>query len=90
MFDSCSKLLFTDESYVKNVITLGADVNLSVHVDKKKKGILILGEEPTPRLHDTAFTAEAKYPIDFTQSRKRLVLRLYIIMDSTVSYLLML
>ena len=57
---------------------------------RKKKGILILGEEPTPRLHDTAFTAEAKYPIDFTQSRKRLVLRLYIIMESTVSYLLML
>ena len=34
----------------------------SVHVDKMKKDFLILTEGPT---------AEAKYPFNFTQSRKR-------------------
>ena len=47
----------------------------SVHVDNKGKDILILGEGPTQRLNRT-LTAEAKYPINFTQSRKRFVLSL--------------
>ena len=47
----------------------------SVHVDNKRKDILILGEGPTQRLNHT-LTAEAKYPINFTQSRKRFVLSL--------------
>ena len=49
----------------------------SVHVDNKGKDILILGEGPTQGLDDTTLTAEAKYPIMFTQSRKRLVLSLH-------------
>ena len=40
----------------------------SVHVDKKGKDIVILGEGPTQGLDDTTLTAEAKYPINFTQS----------------------
>ena len=32
----------------------------SIHVDKKKKDILIIGESPTQGLHDTASTAEKK------------------------------
>ena len=48
----------------------------SVHVDNKEKDMLILGERPTHRLHDTTLTAEAKYPIDFTQSNRRFVLSL--------------
>ena len=43
----------------------------SVHVDKQGKDILILGEGPTQGLDDTTLTAEAKYPINFTQSGKR-------------------
>ena len=43
----------------------------SVHIDNKRKYILILGEGPTKRLDDTTLTEEAKYPIDFTQLRKR-------------------
>ena len=31
----------------------------------------------TQELYDTTLTAEAKYPINFTQSRKRFVLRLH-------------
>ena len=36
--------------------------------DDKGKDIVILGERPTQGLDDTALTAEAKYPINFTQS----------------------
>ena len=49
----------------------------SVHVDNKGKDILILGEGPTQGLDDTTLTAEAKYPINFTQSGKRFVLSLH-------------
>ena len=49
----------------------------SVHVDNKGKDILILGEGPTQGLNDTKFPAEAKYPINFTQSGKRFVLSLH-------------
>ena len=48
----------------------------SVHIDNKNKDILILGEGPTQRLDDTILTTEAKYPIDFTQPRKKLALSL--------------
>ena len=48
----------------------------SVHVDKKKK-ILVLGEGPTQALDDTTVTPETKYPVNFIQSEKRLVLSLY-------------
>ena len=49
----------------------------SVHIDNKNKDILILDEGPKQRLDDTALTAEAKYPINFTQSGKRFVLCLH-------------
>ena len=49
----------------------------SVHADNKGKDILILGEGPAKRLHDTTLTAKAKYPTNFTQSGKRFVLSLH-------------
>ena len=49
----------------------------SVHVDKKGKYILILGEGPTQGLDDTTLTTEAKYLINFTQPGKRFVLILH-------------
>ena len=49
----------------------------SVHVDNNRKDLLILGEERTQKLIDTTLTAEAKYPINFTQSGKRFVLSLH-------------
>ena len=48
----------------------------SVHVNNKNKDILILGEGPTQGLDD-ATAAEAKYPINFTQSGKRFVLSVH-------------
>ena len=49
----------------------------SVHIANKNKDILILGEGPTQGLDDTTLTAEAIYPINFTQSNKRFVLSLH-------------
>ena len=68
--------LFTDGSYGKNVIIFGADMSSSVHVDNKEKNILILSKGPTQELDSATFTAEAKYPINFAQSRKRFALSL--------------
>ena len=47
-----------------------------VHIDNKKKDILIFGEGPTQGLDDTSLTVEAKYPINFTELRKQFVLSL--------------
>ena len=44
------------------------------HIDNKKKDILILDEDPTQGLDDITITAEANYPINFTESRERFVL----------------
>ena len=48
-----------------------------MHIDNKKKDILILGEGPTQGFDDTTLTAEAKWSIIFTQSGKRFVLSLH-------------
>ena len=48
----------------KNFISFGADMSWSVHVGNKGKDILILGEGPTQGLHNTTWTAEAKYSIN--------------------------
>ena len=61
----------------RNVIIFRADLSSPVHIDNKGKNILILGEGPTQGLDDTTLTAEAKYPINFTQSGKRFALSLH-------------
>ena len=73
----------------KNVIIFGADMGSSVHIDDKNKDTLILGEGATQGLDDTTVTAEAKYPINFTQSEKIFVSSSYY-NGKTVFYLLML
>ena len=42
-----------------------------------REKILILGEGPPQGLDDTTLTAEAKYPMNFTQPGKRFVLSLH-------------
>ena len=46
-------------------------------IDNKGKDILILGEGTTQRLGNTTLTAEAIYPINFTQPHLRFVLSLH-------------
>ena len=42
-------------------------MNSSMHIDNKRKDILILVDEPTQRLDNTTLTAEAIYSINFGQ-----------------------
>ena len=62
------------ETWEKTIISFGADMSSSVHIDNKNKDILILGQRPTQGLDDTALTTEA---INFTQPRKRFLLSLH-------------
>ena len=61
----------------KNVIIYGAGMSSSVHIDNKNEDIRILGEGLTQGLDDNTLTAEAKYPVNFTQSKKRFVLSVH-------------
>ena len=57
----------------KNVIILGGDTSSPVNIDNNNNDILIIGEGPRQGLDDATLTAEPKYPINFTQPRKRFV-----------------
>ena len=76
-FESLSKFWFTDGSFGKNVIIFGADISSSAYIDNKGKDISVLGEGPTQRLDNSTLTAEAVFPINFTQPNKRFVLSLH-------------
>ena len=43
----------------------------SVHIDNKKKDILILGTGPTQGLEDTTLSAETQYSINFSRSNRK-------------------
>ena len=49
-------------------------MNSFVHVDNKKKDILILGEGITHGLDGATLTAEKMYSVDFTEYNKKLCL----------------
>ena len=53
-------------------LQMGADMSPSLYIDNNNKDILILDKASKQGLDDTTLTAEAKYPIKFTQPRKRL------------------
>ena len=71
-FDSRSESLFTDRNFEK----MSLFWSWSAYIDNKYKDILILGEGPTQRLHDTTLTAETKDSMNITQSEQRFVLSL--------------
>ena len=58
VLDLWNGIFLMGNEFAKNVVIFGADMSLSVHVDNKKKDILILGEGSTQRLDDTTLTAE--------------------------------
>ena len=63
---------------VKIIIIFGVDMSFSVHVDSTKTDVLILGEDSAQGLDDTTLTAETKYSINFTDSRKNVCLSLHV------------
>ena len=56
-----------------NANIFGVDMS-SVHVDNKKKDILILGESLTQGLDDATLTAEKMYSISSTKTKTRFCL----------------
>ena len=61
----------------KNVIIFRVNMISSVHIDNKKKDILILGIGRTQGLDDTTITAEAQYSINFSRSNRKFCLSLH-------------
>ena len=66
-FDKKSAFSFPNGRFGQNVIIFGVDMSSSVHVDNKKKVILILGKGATQGLEHT-LAAEKMYSIKFTVS----------------------
>ena len=58
------------------MLIFGADMSTSIHIDNKKKDILVLGRGPTQGLEST-LTAEKMYLINFTVTKKKFCLRLH-------------
>ena len=70
-FDSRSGFYIQMQAWEKNVFIFRADTKSSA------QDILIICEVQTQRLDGTRLTGEAKYSINFTQLRKRLVFCLH-------------
>ena len=64
-FDRRSSFSFPSGGFGQNVLIFGADMRTSIHIDNKKKNILVLGRGPTEGLEST-LTAEKMYSINFT------------------------
>ena len=56
-FDRRSSFSFPGGRFGQNVLIFGADISSSIHVDNKKKDILVFGRGPTQGLEST-LTAE--------------------------------
>ena len=52
------------------MLIFGADTSTSIHIENKKKKILVLGRGPTQGLEST-LTAEKMYSINFTVTKKK-------------------
>ena len=75
-FGRRSSFSFTGGGFGQNVLIFGADMSTSIHIDNKKKDILVLGRGPTQGLEST-LTAEKMYSINFTVTKKKFCLSLH-------------
>ena len=71
-----SRFSFTDGGLGQNVLIFGEDMSTSIHIDNKKKDILVLGRGPTQGLEST-LTAEKMYSINFTVTKTKFCLSLH-------------
>ena len=76
-FDRRGSFSFPGGGFGQNAIIFGADMNSSIHIDNKKKDILILGLGPTQGLGENSLTAEKIYSINFTITKKKFCLSLH-------------
>ena len=70
------KKKFKGGEFGQNMLIFGLDMSSSVHIDSKKKNILVLGIGPTQGL-EHALTAEKMYEIKFTVKNKKFCLNLH-------------
>ena len=75
-FDRRSSFSFPSGGFAQNVLIFGADMSSSIHIDNKKKDILVLGRGPTQGLEST-LTAEKMYSINFSVTKKKFCLSLH-------------
>ena len=75
-FDRRLSFSFPGGGFGQNVLIFGVDVSSSIHIDNKKKDIVVLGRGPTQGL-ESILTAEKMYSVNFTTSKKRLCLSLH-------------
>ena len=64
-FDLRSEFSLLDGRMGKNAIIFGVDMSSYLHIDNRKKDILILVKSSTKRLDDTTLIAEAQYQLIF-------------------------
>ena len=67
-FDTRSSFSFPSSEFGQNVLIFGADMSTSIHIDNKKKNILVLGRGPMQ---------EKMYLINFTVTKKKFCLSLH-------------
>ena len=77
-FDRRSSFSFPGGGFGQNVLIFGAEMSSSPHIDNKKKDILVLGIGPTQGLEHT-LTTEKMYSINFTVTKKKLVICLLMV-----------
>ena len=75
-FDRRSSFSFPSGGFGQNVLIFRADMSSSIHIDNKKKDILVLGRGPTQGLEST-LTAEKMYSINLTVTKKKFCLSLH-------------
>ena len=61
----------------RNVIIFEVDMSSSVHIDNKRKHILILGKGPTQGLGEHSLTAEKMYSVSFADNGDKYCLSLH-------------
>ena len=75
-FDGKGDFSYPTGSFGNNAMIFGADMSSSVHIDNKKKDLLILGKGQTQRLGQHSLTAEKMYSINFSATKRRFCLSL--------------
>ena len=75
-FNRRSSFSFPRGGFGQNVLIFGADMSSSIHIDSKKKDILVLGRGPMQGLEIT-LTAAKKYSINSTVTKNKFCLSLH-------------
>ena len=74
-FERRSSFSLPSGGFGQNVLIFGADISSSIHIDNKKKDILVLGRGPMQGLEST-LTAEKMHSIGLTVTKKKFLSKL--------------